>query len=140
MKRLPLLLLAVLALSAAAAPPRIGRLFMSPSERAGLDRLRDAGGRIEPPPAPAPAPAPEAGAAPLPPPPPPPMVVTGIVQRSDGRSTVWINNTPQNDQQVGAANGAPAVTVMLPSGQRATLKAGQAVDVATGVVGDVRSQ
>jgi len=138
MKRLTMLLLAALSLSAAAEPPRIGRLFMTPSERAGLDRLRDAGGRIEPPPAPAP-PA-EAGTAPLPPPPPPPMVVTGIVQRSDGKSTVWINNTPQDDQQVGAANGAPAVTVMLPSGQRATLKAGQAVDVATGVVGDVRAQ
>lgn len=138
MKRWLLLLLAVLALRAGAEPPHMGRLFMSPSERAGLDRLRDAGGRIEPPPAPPPPPA--AGTEPLPPAPPPPMVVTGIVQRSDGKSTVWINNTPQDDQQVGAANGAPAVTVMLPSGQRATLKAGQAVDVATGVVGDVRAQ
>lgn len=139
MKRWLPLLLAALALGAAAEPPRIGRLFMTPSERAGLDRLRDSGGRIEPPPA-APQ-APVAGTEPLPPPPPPPpMVVTGIVQRSDGKSTVWINNTPQEDQQVGATNGAPAVTVLLPSGQRATLKAGQAVDVATGVVGDVRAQ
>lgn len=138
MKTWPTLLIAALALPAAAEPPRIGRLFMTPSERADLNRLRDAGGRIEP--APAAPQAPVAGTEPLPPAPPPPMVVTGIVQRSDGRSTVWINNTAQDDQQVGTANGAPAVTVMLPSGQRATLKAGQAVDVATGTVGDVRAQ
>lgn len=139
MKRWPLLLLAALALPATAEPPRIGRLFMTPSERADLNRLRDAGGRIEPAPVAAPQ-APVAAAEPLPPTPPPPMVVTGIVQRSDGKSTVWINNTPQNDQQVGASNGAPAVTVLLPSGQQATLKAGQAVDVTTGAVGDVRAQ
>lgn len=140
MKRLyAFMLVAAAAAEAAADPPVIGRLFTTPSERAGLDRLRDAGGQ-----APAPAPAQdlsavEAQPAPPPPPPPEPIAVTGIVTRSDGKSVVWINGTPQTDQSVSAAPGAtPAATVTLPSGQQATVKAGQAVDVTTGAVGNAR--
>lgn len=140
MKRLfALMLLAATAAQAAAEPPVIGRLFTTPSERAGLDRMRDAGGQA---PAAAPAEDPaavEAQPAPAPAPPPEPIAITGIVTRSDGKSVVWINGTPQTDQAVSAAPGAtPAATVTLPSGQQATVKAGQAVDVTTGAVGDAR--
>jgi hypothetical protein len=140
MKRLPAIVFAAaVAAHAAAEPPPIGRLFTTPSERVGLDRLRDAGGRA-PEPAQAPGPAvTEVQAAPAPPPPPEPISVTGIVRRSDGTSVVWINGVPQTDQAVSrSAGGTPAATVTLPSGQRATLKAGQAVDVNTGAVGDAR--
>lgn len=140
MNRLPAFVLAAAAAAhAAAEPPPIGRLFTTPAERASLDRLRDAGGRA-PEPAQVQGPAvTEAQAAPAPPPPPEPISVTGIVRRSDGTSVVWINGVPQTDQAVSRTEGGtPAATVMLPSGQRATLKAGQAVDVNTGAVGDAR--
>lgn len=139
MKKLTALLLFSAAGYAAAEPPDIGRLFTTSAERAGLDRLRDAGGRQA---APEPVQATavvEAQPAPPPPPPPEPISVTGIVTRSDGKSVVWINGTPQADQAVSTAPGAtPSATVTLPSGQRATVKAGQAVDVTTGAVGDAR--
>lgn len=140
MKRLiACVLVACAAAHAMAEPPAIGRLFTTPAEREGLDRLRDAGGQM-------PAPEQSQGAAvaepqpPAPPPPPPePISVTGIVTRSDGKSVVWINGVPQADQAVSARPGrTPAATVTLPSGQRATVKAGQVVDVTTGAVGDAR--
>lgn len=140
MKRLlAWMLAAAAAAQAAAEPPRIGRLFTTPAERAGLDRLRDAGGRApEPELAQGPAVV-EAQPAPAPPPPPEPIAVTGIVTRSDGKSVVWVNGVPQPDQAVTTARGGtPAATVTLPSGQQATVKAGQAVDVSTGAVGDAR--
>lgn len=131
-------LMLLLPAQALAEPPLIGRLFTSPAERATLDSLRSASGR--------PAPVGQASAEPAapppdyaePPPPPEPVVVTGIVKRSDGRSTVWINNAPQQDaavQRTGPA-GAATVTVPLPGGQQATVKAGQQLDVTTGEVRD----
>lgn len=133
--------MAALALYAAAEPPPIGRLFTTPAERDSLDRQRETGGPGGAAPvqmAPAPAPElPPVQAAPALAPPPAPIVVSGIVTRSDGKSTVWINGVPQDDQPVATVDGvAPAVTVVLPSGQQATLKAGQGVDVTTGAVGD----
>lgn len=139
MKQLASLLLLAAAGYAAAQPPYIGRLFTKPDERAELDRLREAGGRKAAPAQPQAAATSEAVTPPAPPPPPEPIAVTGIVTRSDGKSVVWINGTPQSDQPVStAAGGTPAATVTLPSGQRATVKAGQAVDVTTGAVGDAR--
>lgn len=139
MKRLAILVLAVAAAHAFAEPPQIGRLFTTPAEREGLDRLRDAGGQAPAPEPVAAAVATEAQPAPPPPPPPEPIAVTGIVTRSDGKSVVWINGTPQTDQHVTARPGAtPTATVTLPSGQRASVKAGQAIDVTTGAVGDAR--
>ena len=134
-----------IALAAAAAAraevPAMGRLFMTPGERASLDSLRAGGGRA---PGRQPAMAQPQGApeesAPVfePPPPPAPVVVTGIVKRSGGRSTVWINNVPQEDAAIAAdtRTGAQSVTVPLPGGQQATVKAGQQLDVTTGEVRD----
>ena len=69
------LLFALAAASAGAA--ELGTLFHSPDERERLDRLR----RGEPPPT---APTAASGA----------RQVTGFVQRSDGRGTVWIDGVP----------------------------------------------
>lgn len=135
MKRCLSLLLAACTLHAYAEPPRIGRLFTTPAERERLDALRQSGGQS--PVAAQPAPVEEVQPPAPPPPPPEPMVVTGIVTRSDGKSVVWINDTPQPDQTVTRSAGrTPAAVVTLPSGQRATIKAGQALDVTTGAVGD----
>ena len=133
--------MAAIAATARAEPPAIGRLFMTPAERASLDALRATGGRTAPQPPSVAQAQPEPAEAPVaaePPAPPAPVVVTGIVKRSDGRSTVWINNVPQEDAAIApdARSGAPSVTVPLPTGQQATVKAGQQVDVTTGEVRD----
>ena len=127
--------------AARAEPPAIGRLFMTPGERASLDALRAGGGRAaarQSPGAQAQVESAEQLPVAEPPPPPAPVVVTGIVKRSNGRSTVWINNVPQEDAAIApdARSGAPSVTVPLPTGQQATVKAGQQLDVTTGEVRD----
>jgi hypothetical protein len=75
------LLLAAAAMDAAAAADDLGTLFNTPEERARLDKLR----RGEPTSAAAPA---EGAASPR------RRSVTGYVQRSDGRNTVWIDGRP----------------------------------------------
>lgn len=86
---------------------------------------------------------PPAGAAAgnAPPPPPPALVMSGILRRSDNRTTVWLNDQPQygaqrsTSQRKGAAT--PNVTVTLPSGQKVTLKAGQRYDLNEGRIKDI---
>lgn len=73
-----LLLLAFAWAASGAGAADLGTLFHTPEERARLDALR----RGEPP-APAGGTAPRAA-----------REVTGYVQRSDGRSTVWIDGVP----------------------------------------------
>lgn len=65
----------------AARPEELGRLFFTPQARAELEQRRRA--------------------APLLPPPPPgdPMRITGVVRRSSGRITVWINGEPVHDRR-----------------------------------------
>ena len=72
-RRLAALALALAALGAQAA--ELGTLFHTPQERERLDRLR----RGEP----------EVVVARR-----PPALITGIVKRSDGRNTVWIDGKP----------------------------------------------
>ncbi|HET7401530.1 MAG TPA: hypothetical protein VFJ62_07100 [Usitatibacter sp.] len=64
-----------------------GTLFFSPEDRARLDQQRR--GELAPPPKAAAATERGRPAAPARPP-----VLTGYVQRSDGRDTVWINGRP----------------------------------------------
>jgi hypothetical protein len=73
--------------TAASAPasPTLGRLFTTPAERAELDRRRRGEG----------LPVTLAPRATPTPTPPAPRVVTGIVARSDGKSTVWVNGEPR---------------------------------------------
>lgn len=76
-----------------------------------------------------------------PPPPPPALVMSGILRRSDNRTTVWLNDQPQygaqrsTSQRKGAAT--PNVTVTLPSGKKVILKAGQRYDLNEGRVKDI---
>ena len=98
------ILLSVLTLSMAllAAGPAVadslGRLFTTPEERAQLQRLR-----LAPPekPAPPPAAAPVAEAPPAPPEV-PPVTVNGVVIRSRGESTAWVNGKNTYDGDLSA--------------------------------------
>ncbi|MGQ0657844.1 MAG: hypothetical protein ACT4NU_07085 [Chromatiales bacterium] len=80
----------------------LGRLFMTPEEREMLERLRAAPPR---PPAPPVQPSPVTVVEPpppeevLPPPQVPPITVNGVVLRSRGDGTVWVNgqNTYEGD-------------------------------------------
>lgn len=127
--RLPALLWAAVALAmpavAGAADP-LGRLFLTPEQRETLDARRRA--RLPDKPA-----APTATA--------PVSRVDGYVQRSVGRSTVWVNgqaiteNTPEAPARVD--RGTPGVTLRLgEDGRGVRTQVGQSVDSATGEVRD----
>lgn len=118
----------------AAAREGIGRLFFTPAQRAQLDHARR-----QPI---APEPVRDAGGLPA-----PPhaqwLAVDGIVRRSDGQSTVWINRTPTPAPQtrgtvpigpVGdASDGADLHLPHLPhGGQRVRIKVGQEIDMQSG--------
>src|SRR5687767_14949009 len=76
----------------AGTPPPLGRLFYTPAERAQLDIAR-----MQRKPTPAPASSSAEPAVPES----APQVVTyrGIVRRSDGRATLWINNRAVDEKE-----------------------------------------
>lgn len=107
------------ALPAGAEP--LGRLFFTPERRAALERQRQLNIQetqqvIE-------------GAT---------LTVSGVVRRSSGRTTAWVNNTPQDPGnaasgvrvEVDRANPARA-TVVAGEESPATLKVGEAINRAT---------
>jgi hypothetical protein len=106
-------------------------LFFTAAERASLDEMRKR---------PVVAPPPEA----VPPPPLPEYVtLNGVVRRSDGTATVWLNEKPVQGQRSAEGlviapvrAGAPAnVTVRLPeTGRSVELKVGQQLEVTSGQV------
>ncbi|KAB0325615.1 hypothetical protein LSO07_18730 [Janthinobacterium sp. PLB04] len=125
-------LLAGAALSVDAQAQQLGRLFLSPEQRTQLDAQR-----YGPPPA---DPALAAAAPPPPPPPPaPPVELNGVVQRSSGHSTVWLNQEVQNEPHNRLALGKPGtLTLRLSNGQVVLLKPGQRYDPASGTVTEVQ--
>lgn len=128
MKRAMLVLCCAVTALAQAQPPQLGRLFSSPEERTRLDAARSG--------------TPPAGAVQVPPPPPPPppappMELNGLVQRSSGRSTVWLNRAPQQEPH-NQVSGASQLTLRLSNGQVVLLKPGQQYDPASGTVMEVR--
>ena len=126
-------LLAGAALTARAQSPQLGRLFLSPEQRAQLDAQRYG------PPAPDPAMAAPAPPPPPPPPPAPPVELNGVVQRSSGRSTVWLNQEAQNEPHNHLASGKPGtLTLRLSNGQVVLLKPGQRYDPASGTVSEAQ--
>lgn len=132
MKRAMFILCCAVPALAQAQPPQLGRLFSSPEERAQLDAARSGT-----PPAGAAEAAQAPPAAPPPPPPSPPMELNGLVQRSSGRSTVWLNQAPQQEPH-NQISGASQLTLRLSNGQVVVLKPGQQYDPASGTVKEVR--
>ena len=127
-----LLLIACLGIaSAPAASQDLGRLFLTPEERATLDARRKARTPDTPPPPPA---------VKL-----PSTRVDGYVERSGGRSTLWVNGVaiPEGRQADGLRPIAPrarqgTVTIVDEEGaRRFYLKVGQSLDRDEGKVRDV---
>lgn len=129
-------LVACFALAAAAVPApaqeRLGRLFFTPAQRASLDVARSQRARA------ALATEKSEEAAPV------PQTITygGLVRRSDGKTTVWINNQPVHDREspgaaaiVGRVRPDGSVTLQVPqSGRSVILKPGQSVELLSGAV------
>ena len=109
--------------SAFAQDEALGRLFFTPSQRAALDaNIRSASKESKP--------------APLPP---PSVTVNGVVTRSDGERTVWIDGKPYHrddagDIQIRVEPDDPAVVELKVQGvrRRQSVRVGQQLDPATG--------
>jgi hypothetical protein len=129
-------LLAGLAPGTPAQTLGLGRLFSSPEERIALDAQRGASraAAADPNLAQAAQAGMAAGAAASPPAPPPePVQLNGVVRRSSGKSTIWLNQVPHADgnQQLRADQ---SVTLRLASGRELVLKPGQSFNPADGTV------
>jgi hypothetical protein len=127
-------LLAILLLpgvgSAAGAEP-IGRLFSTPAERAAIDKMRQLGQKADAPIEPKPEVAP-------PEPEHEQITLDGFVRRSGGKSTMWVNGKPQQSGEISQGitvmqrpAKAPRISLLLRSGKRLDLKAGQTFDIGT---------
>jgi hypothetical protein len=128
------LMLCLLVCAAGAPAAELGRLFFTPAQRAALDGARkqniraEVGNDSEQPAAPVPQ----------------HVSVSGLVQRSDGKSTVWVNSRALTEQQ--QAGGGFIVTpdrkeqrvkLTVPeSGRSVDLKVGQTVEVLSGTVAE----
>jgi len=111
-----LLLFLLASATASVQEQRLGRLFSSPEQRAQLDAQRYG------------VPSTDKTAPSPPPEPPPPVELNGVVQRSSGHSTIWLNQTPHNDTKG---------TLRLSNGQPLRLKPGQRYDPASNTIREV---
>ena len=116
------------------AEPVLGRLFFTPAERAKLDARRQEAILNANRPTPAPvAEAPKLPRSQV-------FTLNGIVRRSDGEATMWINGKPVSRPSDAATLGARSIGedtagVNLPgSGKRVRLKVGQSVESLSGAV------
>ena len=124
---------------------RLGRLFLTPDQRSQLETVRAQRDRRLPADA-------DTEAAPAATIPTGPGVVTynGVVRRSDGSATVWINSKPVNERSKGKNDSEVsvlglrrdgAVAVAIPqAGRTASLKVGQRLDVTSGRIEEPYSQ
>lgn len=119
--------------AAAQAQERLGRLFFTPAQRASLDVARSQRARAA-----LSTEKTEQEATPV------PQIITysGHIRRSDGKTTVWINNQAVHDREsagaaaiVGRVRPDGSVTLQVPqSGRSVSLKPGQSVELLTGAV------
>ena len=126
-------LAAALASVPAPAQERVGRLFFTPAQRASLDVARSQRARAA-----LASDKTEQEAAPVP----QTITYSGVLRRSDGKTTVWINNQPVHDRDsagaaaiVGRVRPDGSVTLQVPqSGRSVILKPGQSVELLSGAV------
>jgi len=108
------------------------RLFMDREQRAALERLR----RLPPAELPKPKPLGQPKAAADPPPPAEPLRLNGVVSRSSGKTTTWINGRQRHDGEAPAGTRllddptAPGrLSVVINRGEKPIpVKVGQTVD------------
>jgi hypothetical protein len=123
------LALAFAAGGACAAEP-LGRLFFTPAQRAQLDAARTQKARLPLAEEKEEAPAPEV------------ITFRGVVRRSDGRSTVWLNDRAIEDGRIaagiqvgGRVRPDGRITLEVPqSERRIELRVGQSVELGSGTV------
>lgn len=144
MKRKYLFLLCFLFSCEAWSADGLGRLFLTPEQRTQLDAIRarrdprlPVVGETEPATATAPA-------APAAPPGPDTVTYNGMVRRSDGKSTVWINGKAVDERNrvrgphevnVVGLHADGAVSVAVPQASRAaSLRVGQILSVNSGKI------
>jgi hypothetical protein len=132
MKRYLVIAACIFAVGPVRAAESLGRLFFTPPQRAQLDVARSQKSRVTL------ASENQQEAAPA------PEIITysGVVRRSDGRSTILINNKPVSDGQ--AINGVPlsgsigangTVTLRMPQSDRPVeLKVGQSLEIVSGTI------
>lgn len=129
-RALALIGLSLVTCMAGAADP-LGRLFYTPAQRLQLDTLRNEKKTAPPAAEPEqPVPVPEV------------LRYDGSVRRSDGKTTVWINNRPVNDGKPTGELPVPSrvrpdhgLSLTLPeAGKNIELRVGQSVDVESGSV------
>lgn len=119
--------------AARAAEPVVGRLFFTPAQRASLDVARTQRARNT-----------LANEKTVDESTPVAQTITygGMVRRTDGKSTVWINGQPVNDHDpaggvslVGRVRPDGSVSLQAPqSGRSIDLKPGQSVELLSGVI------
>jgi len=117
----------------APAQERLGRLFFTPAQRASLDVARSQRARTT-----LATEKTDEVAAPVP----QSITYSGVLRRSDGKTTVWLNNQPVHDRIsagaaaiVGRVRPDGSVTLQVPqSGRSVTLKPGQSVELLSGSV------
>ncbi|GBG13689.1 uncharacterized protein NMK_1240 [Novimethylophilus kurashikiensis] len=119
MKKWAIFLINIYSAVALADPSPLGRLFFTPAERRQLEQSSPP----QPPSTPAPLPK---------------LEINGIVQRSDGKGTVWLNRQPiqedthQENVQIGKLRqNSDRVRLDLPQ-HRLSLRPGQHLDTVTG--------
>ena len=127
-----LLLLALLPIAHVCVAAELARMFYTPAQRATLDNARKQNIRVEigneSEQQPAAAPVPQN------------VSVNGIIRRSDGKNTIWLNNRVVNEQNPGGMNAEIGksdnrVRLSVPeSGRSVDLKVGQTVEIVSGTI------
>jgi len=121
--RTPLLLILLALPAPRLAADELGRLFFTPQERAMLDAQRHREGGLA------------VGGDTL--------TINGLVTRSSGKNTVWLNGVPSQGNPSTAdiaitGHQGSAVRVQLPrSGQHVDVQVGQTLDTASGKVREI---
>ena len=114
----------------------LGRMFFTPEQRASLDKSRKQTTRTET----------DGEFKPPAPPVPHNVAVTGMIRRSDGRNTIWLNGRVLNERQTGDINARVVghdnhVRLKGPDGGRSVdVKVGQTVEILSGTIEDSYSR
>jgi hypothetical protein len=125
-------IIALMLLACVACAAELGRMFFTPAQRATLDNARKQNIRAEI------SNDVEQPATPLP----QNVSVNGVIRRSDGKSTIWLNNRMVGDHQTSGLSAAVGkndnrVRLSVPeSGRNVELKVGQSVEIVSGVIGE----
>lgn len=125
---------ALMLMAGAASAAELDRMFYTPAQRATLDNARKQNIRAEI----SSDNEQQTAAAPVP----QNVSVNGVIRRSDGKNTIWLNNRVISEQQKSGVNASVGkndnrVRLSMPeSGRGVDLKVGQTVEIVSGTVAE----